>query len=85
MKECNEQLAEKIQAIIMCSTNEGKVPGTEKVITVPIYKGGNREDSSNYRPVTPMSIAAKVSERIIKVRWMKYLVNNKILTDKSQI
>lgn len=39
LKECNEILSAKLQTILMCSINKGKVPGDwKKANIVPIYK-----------------------------------------------
>ena len=82
LRECCEQLADKMQIITMCSINERKVPGDwEKANIVPIYKGGNREDPNNYRPVSLTSVVAKLCEKVVKAKWMKHLEDNKILTD----
>ena len=84
LKECIDELAGKLQVIIQCSLNEGKMPEDwKRADIVPIYKGGNREDPNNYRPVSLTSVVAKICERVIKGDWMKHLEDNKILTDRQ--
>ncbi len=47
---------------------------------VPIYKGGNRDNSMNYRPVSLISVVGKMCERIVKDAWTKYLEDSNVLT-----
>ena len=84
LRECRDQLVEQIHNIIESSLQEGKVPSEWKCANiVPIYKGGNREEPLNYRPVSLTSVVSKMCEKIIKERWMKYLVKENILTAKQ--
>ena len=74
LKECSEQLADKIHSIIESSLSEGKVPMDWKRANItPIHKGGDKDDPSNYRPVSLTSVVAKICEKVIKERWMRYL------------
>ena len=50
---------------------------------VPIYKGGSKEDLLNYRPVSLTSVIGKLCERIIKDRWIKFLEEMNILSEKE--
>ena len=53
VRECSQQLADKIHSVIMSSLAEGKGPiAWKRADIVPIFKGGNKEDPLNYRPVT---------------------------------
>ena len=84
LKECREELVDKIRSILVCSLNEGKVPHDWKSsIIVPIYKGGSKEDPLNYRPVSLTSVVGKLCERIVKDRWVKYLEELKIISDSQ--
>ena len=66
MKECSEQLAEVIHNTIICSFKEGKVPiDWKRANIVPVYKGGNKEETLNYRPVSLTSVVAKICERVV--------------------
>ncbi len=48
-----------------------------KAITVPLYKGkGNRDECSNYRDISLLSVPGKIYGRILNERMMK-------ITDKS--
>ena len=50
---------------------------------VPIYKEGNKEDFSNYRPISLLPVFGKVMERIIYTRMMKFIDKFKTLNDSQ--
>lgn len=50
---------------------------------MPIFRGGNKKDPLNYRPVSLTSVMAKIVERIVKNRWMEYLEETHTLTDRQ--
>ena len=45
----------------------------------PILKSGNSEDPSNNRPISPLAILSKVSERLANGKFVDYFTANKIL------
>ena len=62
------------------SINTGIFPDilkTSKVIL--IYKKHNRCDYSNYRPISNTFKFSKIFEKLIKIRILSFLNNNKIL------
>ena len=68
----------------MNSLAENKIPiEWKRADTVPILKGGNKEDPLNYRPVSLTSVVAKICERLIRDRWMKHLKESKMLADRQ--
>ena len=84
LRECSDQLADKIQKLIRSSLEEGIVPPDWKCANiVPIYKGGNKSEPTNYRPVSLTSVIAKLCETVIKDRWMKYLEEFNVLTEQQ--
>uniref|UniRef100_A0A0P4VWZ9 Reverse transcriptase domain-containing protein n=1 Tax=Scylla olivacea TaxID=85551 RepID=A0A0P4VWZ9_SCYOL len=84
LKECREQMEEPIWDIINSLLREGKVPREwKRANIVPIYKGGNKMDPLNYRPVSLTSIVSKLCEILIKDRWVEYLEDKKIITEKQ--
>jgi hypothetical protein len=50
---------------------------------VPIHKKGSKNLPSNYRPVSLTSVICKTMERVIKVEVMKFLNDNKLLSEKQ--
>ncbi len=53
LKESREQLADKIHSLVVTSLSQGRVPKDWKRENItPIYKGGNKENPLNCRPVS---------------------------------
>ncbi|CAI2738311.1 unnamed protein product [Dicrocoelium dendriticum] len=62
-----EYIAVPVCQIFQRSLDAGRLPLAWKMGTVkPIYRGGNRQDPGNYRPICLTSIVCKVMERILK-------------------
>jgi hypothetical protein len=40
---------------------------------VPLYKGGRRADTKNYRPIALMSVIAKMYEKVLSIRLESYV------------
>ena len=84
LRECKDQLADKIHSLIECSLKEGKVPlDWKRANVVPIFKSGKKEEPLNYRPVSLTSLVAKLCERVFKERWSKYLEEMNIITERQ--
>ena len=82
LKECREQLANRIHSLVKISLLQGKVlKDWKRANIVPIYKGGNREDPLNFRPVSLTSVVGKLCEKIIKDAWMEHLESSNVLTN----
>ena len=82
LRECRDQLVDRIYDLLRLSLLQGKVPKDwKRANIVPIYKGGNRDNPLNYRPVSLTSVVGKMCETIIKEVWMKYLEDNNVLTN----
>ncbi len=59
LKECKQQLADKLGNLINISLSQGRIPmDWKRANIVPIFKGGNKEDPLNYRPVSLTSVVA---------------------------
>jgi hypothetical protein len=60
----------------------GSFPQSLKVSSVtPIFKGGDRLDVSNYRPISLTSVFSKVVEICIKRRLVVYLDDNNLISN----
>ena len=46
---------------------------------IPIFKSGDKNDVNNYRPISILTILAKVMEKLVYKRLMNYLNKNNIL------
>ena len=82
LRECRDQLGDKIHSLVSLSLTQGKVPKDwKRANIVPIYKSGNRKNPLNYRPVSLLSVVGKLCERMVKEAWMTYLEDKKVLTN----
>jgi len=62
----------------------GVFPDRLKYTTVtPIFKKGNKQDPSNYRPISVLTSFAKVLESALYVRLTEYITLNNLLTDQQ--
>jgi len=62
----------------------GKLPTQFKTsVVTPIHKAGDREDISNYRPISIISNLAKIFEKCLKVRLVQFLDSNKLLSENQ--
>ena len=62
--------------------HECKFPTAWKTANVtPIHKKGNKDDCSNYRPVSLLSCVGKVFERCMHKHIYNYLTTNKCITE----
>ena len=62
----------------------GVYPDRLKYSTVtPIFKKGNNQAPSNYRPISVLTSFAKVLESTLYVRLTEYITLNNLLTDQQ--
>ena len=66
------------------SFSTGLFPDTWKQATViPLYKGGNSKDVSNYRPVSLLPLPGKLIEKVAHSILATFLEGNGIISDKQ--
>ena len=66
LRECREELVEPIVIIFRKSPDTGAVPRLWRQATVvPIFKKGDKAESSNCRPINLTSVVGKMLEAII--------------------
>ena len=84
LKECAEQLVKPVYHIINHSLETGRLPKDwKRANVVPIYKGGEKEDPLNYRPVSLTSVMCKLCEKVIKKRWIDFLEKEEMLNKRQ--
>ena len=79
-----------VLAPILCdifkwSLTSGTFPQNWRIAKVsPIYKDGNIEDRSNYRPISVLPVILRLFERIVFDQMYKYFIANKLfISDQS--
>ena len=55
----------------------------KEATVIPLFKGGNRLDVSNYRPISLLPLPGKLLEKIVHMKISNYLEINEILCDKQ--
>lgn len=61
--------------------NKGKFPqAVKKAIITPVFKGKNKEDIKNYRPITLLNNISKILEQLISRRIVNFMNKNKIFS-----
>ena len=82
LKEMASPIAPSLTLIYQASYKQGQVPGDWKsAFVTPLFKKGDKSKASNYRPVSLTSYCCKVMEHIVHSHLMKFLKNNKILSN----
>ena len=75
-----ESLTHIISLVIRTNT----IPSDWKTARVtPIYKEGRGEDPNNYRPISVLSVIAKIFEKVIFDQTYKFLCDNKVLSESQ--
>ena len=78
----SNELSLPLSLIFSKSFSEGELPQDWKdAIITPLHKKGEKEFTSNYRPISLTSIVCKIMESIIKDDILACMVSNKILTN----
>ncbi|KAF8570763.1 hypothetical protein P879_02674 [Paragonimus westermani] len=81
LKQCARSLYTTLRDLFNLSLNCSMVPMDWKCGTItPIFKGGDRSDVSNYKPVTLLPVISKVLERLVANELTKHLEGNDILS-----
>jgi retron-type reverse transcriptase len=52
-------------------------------VVIPIYKGKEKTNLENYRPISLLTHLSKILEKCIKVRLMGYLENNNLISQNQ--
>lgn len=81
LKEISNEIAEPLTYLINKSFSDSICPSVfKKAIIKPIYKSGNKLETSNYRPISLIINFAKIFEKIIKTRIVNYLKKYNLLS-----
>ena len=84
IKRLRESLAIILSKIFQKSMDMGKFPSLLKnAIIIGIFKGGDKTEPSNYRPIALTSHLSKLMERVVRKRLVDFLDTNG-LWDRTQ-
>ncbi|PNF29254.1 hypothetical protein B7P43_G10478, partial [Cryptotermes secundus] len=84
LKACIQCIKKPLTFIFNESLNQGIFPDLLKIAKVrPVYKKGNRQEASNYRPIALLSVFSKILEKIMYSRLVSFTTKYKILTENQ--
>jgi len=84
LKSIGPSIAYPISKIINISLQTGIVPDTLKIAKViPIHKGKEKNDFSNYRPISLLPSMSKLAEKVIHKRFYFFLETQNILYENQ--
>ena len=84
LKEAASELATPLHIIFSRSLEYAEIPDDWKwAHVVPIFKGGCKGDTGNYRPVSLTSQVCKILERILKDKIVTFLDDQKLIGDSQ--
>ena len=84
VKKILAHIANPLCLIYNRSLNEGVLPEDWKqAYIVPIYKKGNPQLASQYRPVSLTSIFCKILERIIRTQLLDFMTRNNVIPENQ--
>ena len=81
-KVTNDVISPYLEILFHKCIKEGVFPDSYKIAEViPLFKGGDKEDRSCYRPISLLPTISKILERVLAKRVIKFLTKFKILSD----
>jgi hypothetical protein len=84
LKSCTHFITSPLTYIINRSLATGTYPDRLKFSEIkPIYKNGDKNLISNYRPISLLTSFSKIFERVIYTRLCQHLSNNNILVNEQ--
>lgn len=84
LHQCATSLVNPLYKILNKSLKNGDIPQMWKeALITPIHKGGDKQDPSEYRPISLTILIVKILERIIRSYLIQYLEVNDAFPDSQ--
>ena len=84
LHEICDEIALPLTFLVNRIIDTGICPSEFKTAVIkPIFKKGDKNIPSNYRPISLITSLAKIFEKIIKVRMVKFIEKYKLISDKQ--
>jgi hypothetical protein len=81
---CSKELAPSLAKLFETSMKLGTIPTQWKFANVvPIFKSGNRNIISNYRPISLTSVVGKVMERVVSWHLLRHLQDINVINSQQ--
>lgn len=83
-----ENLPDCALIVLVQAINDSFITGVfpaslKRAIVIPLHKGGELDDPSNFRPISLLSTLSKIIEKLVKKRMLQFLNEQNIL-NKNQ-
>ena len=77
LNECASEIAPLLTRLINLSLRGCCVPKDWKCTNiVPVFKKGNKEDVTNYRPISLLSLVSKIAEHLVFAHFYSFIAGN---------
>ena len=84
LKLINKDISKCLTLIISQSSNSGIFPDKLKIAKVtPIYKKGDKQIITNYRPISVLPVISKIFETVIHEQLSEYFVTNNLFSPQQ--
>jgi exonuclease III len=84
LKYTAQEIVPVITHLINLSINLGTFPiSLKKSLITPVYKSGDRDDVSNYRPISVLPAVSKIFEKIINARLLGFFTKFNLLSESQ--
>ena len=84
LKACSDIISPHLSQIFNISLTTRCYPDSLKFAKVaPVYKGGDKDNLDNYRPISVLPTVARVLEKLIYEQMIKYFESNDLLSKKQ--
>ena len=84
LKDCASYISQPLCHILNLSIKNSTVPNLWKLAKItPIFKSGNKEQPSNYRPISVLPVLSKILEKAVHHQFLAFLENNKLLNESQ--
>ena len=84
IKICDGSICKPLQLIFRSCLENGKFPAEwKKAHVVPVHKKGVEQNFKNYRPISLLSVAGKIFERILCNNMYEFFTENNLSPNQS--
>ncbi len=84
VKKIALQIVDVLSYIINLSLSSGSFPSSLKTaVIIPLFKKGDSTLLNNYRPISLLSVFAKILEKVVKRRLLDFLDKHNFLSDSQ--
>ena len=84
VKKCFAVIGPHLLNIVNNSITTCIFPSAWKIArVVPVHKSGNKTDLNNFRPISILSVLSKITEKVVCIQLMSYLLDAHVLSPRQ--